>query len=115
MTEERKRGFSTRAVHAPRVPEIAQQPSSVPIYHTSTWRFDTSEEYADVISFRKPGYVYGRGYGNPTVFSHGRFAETRRRSSTGQERTARAHPATATRFGCRSSCPTSSGGAGPAT
>src|SRR5438046_8482528 len=67
-----KKGFSTRAVHSPRVPPVEQQPSSVPIYQASTWRFETSEEYADVISFRKPGYVYGRGYGNPTVeaFEH---------------------------------------------
>ena len=64
---ERKRGFSTRAVHAPRAPHVEQQPSSVPIYQTSTWRFETSDDYADVISFRKPGYVYGRGYGNPTL------------------------------------------------
>jgi cystathionine beta-lyase/cystathionine gamma-synthase len=69
---ERKKGFSTRAVHVPRAPEVEQQPSSVPIYQTSTWRFDSSDDYADVISFRRPGYVYGRGYGNPTVeaFEH---------------------------------------------
>src|SRR6266480_3740375 len=67
MGEQHKRGFSTRAVHSARAPEVEQQPSSVPIYQTSTWRFDTSEDYADVISFRRPGYVYGRGYGNPTV------------------------------------------------
>src|SRR5256714_637023 len=65
MGEEK--GFSTRAVHAPKAPEVSQQPSSVPIYQSSTWRFDTSEDYADVISFRRPGFVYGRGYGNPTV------------------------------------------------
>jgi cystathionine beta-lyase/cystathionine gamma-synthase len=62
-----KRGFATRAVHGANAPDVAQMPSSVPIYQTSTWRFDSSEEYAAVISFRKPGYVYGRGYGNPTV------------------------------------------------
>jgi cystathionine beta-lyase/cystathionine gamma-synthase len=62
-----KKGFSTRAVHSPKAPPVEQQASSVPIYESSTWRFDTSEDYADVISFRKPGYVYGRGYGNPTV------------------------------------------------
>jgi methionine-gamma-lyase len=67
MTEERKRGFNTRAVHGARLPNVEQDPASVPIFQTSTWRFDTSEEYADVISFRRPGYVYGRGYGNPTV------------------------------------------------
>jgi O-acetylhomoserine/O-acetylserine sulfhydrylase-like pyridoxal-dependent enzyme len=64
---EPRRGFATRAVHGARTPPVEQTPSSVPIYQTSTWRFDTSEEYADVISFRRPGYVYGRGYGNPTV------------------------------------------------
>src|SRR5438477_1991996 len=62
-----KKGFSTRAVHSAKAPPVEQQPSSVPIYQSSTWRFETSEDYADVISFRKPGYVYGRGYGNPTV------------------------------------------------
>lgn len=67
-----KKGFSTRAVHSPKAPPVEQQPSSVPIYQSSTWRFETSEDYAEVISFRKPGYVYGRGYGNPTVeaFEH---------------------------------------------
>ncbi len=65
--EHRKRGFATRLAHGARVPDVDQTPSSVPIYQTSTWRFDTSEDYADVISFRRHGYVYGRGYGNPTV------------------------------------------------
>jgi cystathionine beta-lyase/cystathionine gamma-synthase len=69
MPEDRKRGFGTRAVHGARTPPVEQTPSSVPIYQTSTWRFDTSEDYAEVIGFRRPGYVYGRGYGNPTVES----------------------------------------------
>jgi methionine-gamma-lyase len=67
MPEDRKRGFGTRAVHGGEARPVEQTPSSVPIYQTSTWRFDTSQDYADVISFRRPGYVYGRGYGNPTV------------------------------------------------
>lgn len=67
MTEERKKGFATRAVHGARVPPVEQDPASVPIYQTSTWRFDTSEEFADVISFRRPGFVYTRAYGNPTL------------------------------------------------
>ncbi len=65
--EERRPGFATRAIHGARTPPVEQEPASVPIYQTSTWRFDTSEDYADVISFRRHGYVYGRGYGNPTV------------------------------------------------
>ena len=62
-----KRRFQTRAVHTPRLPPIQQRSASVPIYQTSTFRFDTNEAFADAISFRGPGYVYTRGYGNPTI------------------------------------------------
>lgn len=63
----RDAGFSTRAIHGAHVPEVRQVPASVPIYQTATWRFETQEEYADVLSLRRPGQSYGRGYGNPTV------------------------------------------------
>jgi methionine-gamma-lyase len=46
-----------------------QEAPSVPIFQTSTFRFDTSEDYAETISFRRPGYTYTRGYGNPTVLA----------------------------------------------
>jgi len=39
----------------------------VPIYQTATWRFESSDEYAEVLAFERPGHSYGRGYGNPTV------------------------------------------------
>jgi cystathionine beta-lyase/cystathionine gamma-synthase len=65
--DETKKGFTTRALQGAHTPVVEQTPAGLPLYQTSTWRFDTSEEYADVISFRRPGYVYGRGYGNPTV------------------------------------------------
>jgi cystathionine beta-lyase/cystathionine gamma-synthase len=60
-------GFSTRAIHGAAAPPVAQQPSSVPLYQTSTWRFETLDDFAEVISDQRSGYVYGRGYGNPTV------------------------------------------------
>jgi methionine-gamma-lyase len=63
----RKRRFQTRAVHTQRLPSIDQEPSSVPIYQSSTFRFDTNERFAKAIRFEDPGYVYSRGYGNPTV------------------------------------------------
>ena len=44
-----------------------QETPSVPIFQTSTFRFETSEEYAETISLRRPGYTYTRGYGNPTL------------------------------------------------
>lgn len=61
-------GFTTRAVHAGNsLPPVAQRPASVPIYQTSTWRFSSGEEFAEVLAGERPGYAYGRGYGNPTV------------------------------------------------
>jgi methionine-gamma-lyase len=69
VREETRRGFSTRAIHGVQPPEIEQTPASVPIYQTSTFRFDSSEDYAETISFRRAGYTYTRGYGNPTLLA----------------------------------------------
>ncbi len=44
-----------------------QETPSVPIFQTSTFRFDSSEDYAETIAFRRPGSTYTRGYGNPTL------------------------------------------------
>ncbi|MGH2525495.1 MAG: PLP-dependent transferase, partial [Actinomycetota bacterium] len=54
-------------MHGARMPPIDQDAPSVPIFQSSTFRFETSERYADTISFRRPGYTYTRGYGNPTL------------------------------------------------
>jgi cystathionine beta-lyase/cystathionine gamma-synthase len=62
-----KRRFQTRAVHTPRLPPIDQRSASVPLYQTSTFRFETNEAFAQAIAFQGPGYVYTRGYGNPTI------------------------------------------------
>jgi methionine-gamma-lyase len=62
-----KRRFQTRAVHTHRLPRIDQEPSSVPIFQSSTFRFETNDRFAKTIRFDEPGYVYSRGYGNPTV------------------------------------------------
>ncbi len=67
MDQDRRLGFATRAVHGGRLPRVEQETPSVPIYQTSTYRFVDSDDYADTISFRKPGYTYSRGYGNPTL------------------------------------------------
>lgn len=61
------RRFQTRAVH-PHRPATPEQPSSsVPIFQSSTFRFETNDEFARAIRFDGPGYVYSRGYGNPTI------------------------------------------------
>jgi methionine-gamma-lyase len=67
MAAESRKHFRTRAVHGGRTQLPEQRPASVPIYQTATWGFETSEEFADVIAFRRPGFIYSRGYGNPTV------------------------------------------------
>ena len=67
MDEARRPGFATRAVHGARTPPVEQVTPSVPIFQTSTFRFETAEEYAETIAFRRPGYTYTRGYGNPTL------------------------------------------------
>ncbi len=71
MTEEPKEqsqyGFETRAVRGANLPPVDQETPSVPLYQTSTFRFDSSQDYADTISFNKAGYTYTRGYGNPTL------------------------------------------------
>jgi methionine-gamma-lyase len=67
MADGRGRGFSTRAIHEAKTPPIDQDTPSVPIYQTSTFRFADSDDYAETISFRKAGYTYTRGYGNPTL------------------------------------------------
>jgi cystathionine beta-lyase/cystathionine gamma-synthase len=64
---EDQAGFATRAIHRAAAPDAVQTPSAVPLYQTSSWRFESLEEFADVIAGRRAGHVYGRGYGNPTV------------------------------------------------
>jgi O-acetylhomoserine/O-acetylserine sulfhydrylase-like pyridoxal-dependent enzyme len=67
MADEHGRRFSTRAIHGAKTPGIDQETPSVPIFQTSLYRFSDSDDYADTISFRKPGFTYSRGYGNPTT------------------------------------------------
>jgi cystathionine beta-lyase/cystathionine gamma-synthase len=64
-----QRGFATRAIHGQELPPVEQDAPSVPIYQTATFRFDTSEAFAETINFRRHGYTYTRGYGNPTLLA----------------------------------------------
>ena len=63
----KRRRFQTRAVHTHRPPPPEQLSSSMPLYQSSTFRFETNEEFARAIRFEEPGHVYSRGYGNPTI------------------------------------------------
>jgi O-acetylhomoserine/O-acetylserine sulfhydrylase-like pyridoxal-dependent enzyme len=59
-------GEGTRAAHTPRPAPPAQEPLGLPAYRTSAFRFDTAQDYADVLSDRSPGYSYSR-VDNPTA------------------------------------------------
>ena len=69
MDGDAERGFATRAIHGQELPPVEQDAPSVPIYQTATFRFDTSDAFAETINFRRHGYTYTRGYGNPTLLA----------------------------------------------
>jgi cystathionine beta-lyase/cystathionine gamma-synthase len=58
-------GEGTRSVHTPRPQPPAQPPVGLPTYRSSTFEFDTAQDYADVLGDKKPGYTYSR-IDNPT-------------------------------------------------
>lgn len=59
-------GESTRAVHLPAPPRVDQEPLGQAVWRSSTFGFETSQEYADVLGGRVRGYSYTR-VDNPTV------------------------------------------------
>jgi cystathionine beta-lyase/cystathionine gamma-synthase len=59
-------GEGTRAVHTPRPSAPEQEPVGLPTYRSSTFVFETAQDYADVLGDRKPGYTYSR-IDNPTA------------------------------------------------
>lgn len=59
-------GEQTRAVHLPPPPRVGQEPLGQAVWRTTTYGFETSQQYADVLGGRAPGYSYTR-IGNPTV------------------------------------------------
>ena len=42
-------------------------PLSPPLFQTSAWRLGSIDDFHGVLRGDRPGYVYSRGYGNPTV------------------------------------------------
>jgi cystathionine gamma-synthase/O-acetylhomoserine (thiol)-lyase len=60
------RGENTRAVHLPPPPNPRHASIGTPVWRTASFAFDTSQEYADVLGDRAPGYSYSR-VDNPTA------------------------------------------------
>jgi len=50
----KRRRFQTRAVHTHRPPAPDQLSSSMPIFQSSTFRFETNDEFARAIRFDGP-------------------------------------------------------------
>ncbi len=71
MSDDRAKGFSTRAIRAAsRAPRVDQQPSSVPIYQTATFSSADAQELGDVAGDARAGYAYSR-ISNPTTSALG--------------------------------------------
>jgi O-acetylhomoserine/O-acetylserine sulfhydrylase-like pyridoxal-dependent enzyme len=59
-------GEGTRSVHTPRPAPPEQPPIGLPTYRSSTFEFETAQDYADVLGDQKAGYTYSR-IDNPTA------------------------------------------------
>jgi O-acetylhomoserine (thiol)-lyase len=64
--EERVLGFNTRALHAGYDPDPATKARAVPIYQTTSFTFDDSEDAAALFGLQKFGNIYTRIM-NPTT------------------------------------------------
>jgi len=65
MDGKGRQGFSTRAIHGGSVPD-ANKAVAPPIYQTTAFRYDTTEEGAGLGAETGPGYFYTR-WANPTT------------------------------------------------
>jgi cystathionine beta-lyase/cystathionine gamma-synthase len=69
--DRRPRGFSTRAIRAAsRIPRVAQEPTSVPIYQSATFSSADAAELGDAAADPRAGYAYSR-IANPTTTALG--------------------------------------------
>jgi O-acetylhomoserine (thiol)-lyase len=63
---DRSWGFRTRALHAGGAPDPTTGARAVPIYQTSSFVFDSTDDAANLFALQKYGSIYTR-IGNPTV------------------------------------------------
>ncbi|ACQ81679.1 O-acetylhomoserine/O-acetylserine sulfhydrylase [Beutenbergia cavernae DSM 12333] len=63
---ERTFGFRTRALHAGGIPDATTGARAVPIYQTTSFVFDGTDDAANLFALQKYGNIYSR-IGNPTV------------------------------------------------
>ena len=63
---DREYGFRTRAIHAGNIPDEATGARAMPIYQTSAFVFDDTDDAAARFALQKYGNIYSR-LANPTV------------------------------------------------
>ncbi len=66
LSDSRRKGFSTRAIHHAYDPYAGNGALNPPVYLSSTYTFPTVEDGAARFAGEQPGYVYSR-VGNPTT------------------------------------------------
>ena len=64
--EDHDWGMRTRAIHAGARPDPTTGARAVPIYQTTSFVFEDTEDAADLFALQKYGNIYSR-LGNPTV------------------------------------------------
>ncbi|MEZ0237732.1 MAG: PLP-dependent transferase, partial [Methylophilaceae bacterium] len=60
--------FSTQCIHAGEIDDALGSPH-LPLYDTTTFKFETTADLLDVIEGRKDGYLYTRYGMNPSIRS----------------------------------------------
>lgn len=68
MSENSKKGLSTRAIHGHGFNDAHGSPHP-PVYDTSTFAFKSTADLLDVVEGRKPGSLYTRYGLNPSIFA----------------------------------------------
>jgi O-acetylhomoserine (thiol)-lyase len=66
MSTPRPPGFDTLSLHAGHHPDAQHGARAVPIYQTTSYVFDDTEQAASLFNLERPGYIYSR-ISNPTV------------------------------------------------
>ena len=66
MSDEKKLGLGTQALHAGQEPDPTTNARAVPIYQTSSYVFDSAEHAARLFGLEEFGNIYTRIM-NPTV------------------------------------------------
>ncbi|MGP8267550.1 MAG: PLP-dependent transferase, partial [Beijerinckiaceae bacterium] len=66
MTAPRPPGFDTLSLHAGYHSDPVTGARAVPIYQTTSYVFDDTDQAASLFNLERPGYVYSR-ISNPTV------------------------------------------------